>query len=200
MTNGWIDYCAPQLYWAIAAKEQSYPVLLKWWLENNPKQRNIWPGINTGNVSGKWKADEIENQIKISREQSSGKSGVIHWSMKSLMRNSGNLASNLEAGMYSEPALVPAFPYLSSKAPSKPKVTVSKTGTLTWTGPSEKISVWVFQSKSGGKWQTQILPNQMRSQSIPEGSEAVALTAVDRNGLASPATVLAKRGDISKKD
>lgn len=200
LTNGWIDYCAPQLYWAIAPKDQSYPVLLKWWLDNNPKQRNIWPGINTGNVVKKWKSEEIENQIKISREQSSGKSGVIHWSMKSLMRNSGNLASNLESGLYSEPALVPAFPYLSSKAPSKPKVAVSKTGTLSWPTPSEKIAVWVFQSKSGDKWKTQILPSQTRSQSIPEGTEAVALTAVDRNGLASPVTVLAKRGDISKKD
>src|SRR5204862_4855074 len=42
--GGWVDYFVPQLYWSIEAKEQSYSVLLKWWTEQNPKQRHIWPG------------------------------------------------------------------------------------------------------------------------------------------------------------
>ena len=39
LANGWVDYFAPQLYWAIDPPEQSFPVLLKWWAEQNAKGR-----------------------------------------------------------------------------------------------------------------------------------------------------------------
>jgi len=39
---GWVDYFAPQLYWPIDFPNQSFPVLLKWWTEQNTKERNLW--------------------------------------------------------------------------------------------------------------------------------------------------------------
>ena len=53
LTNGWVDYWSPQLYWPIDLPDQSFPVLLQWWTEQNPKHRNIWPGIYSEGVAGK---------------------------------------------------------------------------------------------------------------------------------------------------
>ena len=48
--EGWIDYMTPQLYWEIEKPAQSYPVLLKWWHEQNTKGRHLWPGNFTSRV------------------------------------------------------------------------------------------------------------------------------------------------------
>jgi len=37
--EGWVDFMAPQLYWRIDPPQQSYPVLLDWWLEVNTINR-----------------------------------------------------------------------------------------------------------------------------------------------------------------
>ncbi len=45
LANGWVDYCSPQLYWGIQPPAQSFPVLLKWWSEQNLQhQRNTGRG------------------------------------------------------------------------------------------------------------------------------------------------------------
>jgi uncharacterized lipoprotein YddW (UPF0748 family) len=56
LVEGWVDYFTPQLYWPIDRKAQSFPVLLNWWLSQNPHARHIWPGLYTG----KYDAIEIE--------------------------------------------------------------------------------------------------------------------------------------------
>ncbi|MDB6123432.1 MAG: hypothetical protein JWQ71_2425 [Pedosphaera sp.] len=193
LENGWLDYCTPQLYWAIQPPEQSYTALLKWWTEQNPKHRNIWPGIDTGKFKNK--PEEIENQIKIARQLCSGTAGHVHWSFKSLMPSRGEMGNILESGLYSEPAIIPASPWLANKAPGKPKLTVAKEGKVTWQGSaSDKISVWVLQTKSGDKWQTTVLPGATSSHTVPDSLDAVALTAVNRFGSASQPMVLQKAG------
>ncbi|MGH7670612.1 MAG: glycoside hydrolase family 10 protein, partial [Gemmatimonadaceae bacterium] len=39
LANGWVDYLAPQLYWPIEPKQQSFPALLKWWAAQNTAGR-----------------------------------------------------------------------------------------------------------------------------------------------------------------
>ena len=46
LAEGWVDYLAPQLYWPIDQKAQSFPVLLRWWAEQNTRHRNLFPGVN----------------------------------------------------------------------------------------------------------------------------------------------------------
>ena len=43
--NGWADYFVPQLYWPIAPKEQSFPLLYDWWRSQNAKHRHVWAGL-----------------------------------------------------------------------------------------------------------------------------------------------------------
>src|SRR5205085_43385 len=55
LSEGWCDYCAPQLYWSIDAREQSFPMLLKWWADQNPKGRHVLAGLDDAKTLGKWK-------------------------------------------------------------------------------------------------------------------------------------------------
>ncbi len=72
LANGWVDYFAPQLYWAIEPPDQSFPVLLRWWAEQNTKGRTTLPGMDSTKVGRSesrrgWQPQEIVNQIRLTR-------------------------------------------------------------------------------------------------------------------------------------
>jgi uncharacterized lipoprotein YddW (UPF0748 family) len=193
LENGWVDYLAPQLYWAIAPPETSFPVLLRWWSQQNPHERLLCPGLKSYNVGRTWTPDEILNQIRLARGQP-GVSGQLHWDMKTLMRN-GALDSVLEREVYNEAALVPATPWLERIPPAKPELTVSPArgaATISWTVANpEVLRHWVLQIRKGEKWTTKILTRPAGSK-VLLGSEpdVIALTVIDRCGNASvPAVV-----------
>jgi uncharacterized lipoprotein YddW (UPF0748 family) len=208
LQNGWLDYFAPQLYWAIDAREQSFPVLLKWWAAQNKQKRLLIPGLDATKAIGqsaregypsrsgaKWEPDEIANQIRLTRKQA-GANGHIHWNMGSLMRNE-TLARLLQRDIYPEPALMPAVPWLDSTRPVKPTLTprIDPAGskvTFDWQpAGAEKPFVWLFQTKSAGHWATEILPAKSCSFPVPGAlPDVISLTAIDRTGNGSPPAVL----------
>lgn len=196
LLNGWLDYFAPQLYWAIDAPEQSFPVLLKWWAEQNPKGRHLAPGMDSTKTARRWSPDEIVSQIRITRQQT-GVDGHIHWDMKALMRN-GALDSALEHEVYQHPALFPPSPWLERDLPEKPTLMVSKASgalNLNWqtTNPMP-IRFWLLQIRSGKEWKAEILSGDRRSHALIGGSpELIALTALDRYGNASAPAVLERK-------
>jgi uncharacterized lipoprotein YddW (UPF0748 family) len=193
LAEGWVDYLAPQLYWAIGPKETSFPALLKWWTEQNPRRRLLCPGLNTYNAGRSWEPSEIISQIRETRNQM-GASGHIHWDMKTLMRN-GALDAALAREVYQQPALVPAVAWLEQRPPRKPSLAVRREGSgvkASWTTPpAEPAQHWVLQTRKAGAWLTRILPGTDRA-ILVNGSrpDAIALTAIDRCGLASPPAVL----------
>lgn len=193
LASGWVDYLAPQLYWGVAPAETSFPVLLKWWAQQNLKARLLCAGLYT--VGRDWAPEEILHQIRLSREQA-GVAGHVHWNMKALSRN-GALDATLERETYAQPALVPATPWLEKTSPPKPMLylrTESKAVGLNWTAVDSQIpSVWVLQTRKQGQWTTQILPGATRSMSLPGSPEAIALTFINRYGNASVPAVVERR-------
>jgi uncharacterized lipoprotein YddW (UPF0748 family) len=195
LVNGWVDYLAPQLYWSIAAREQSFPVLLDWWDGQNSKQRHVWPGLNTVKAREAWKPEEILNQISLARGQPVS-AGHVHWNMGSLMRNAA-LAAALARGAYAEPALVPPFKWLDSTPPGKPQLRIvagnGSSVRVSWQpSQGEKACLWVLQHRRDGAWATRILPAESRSLILDgEPPEAIAISAVDRAGNVSSAAALA---------
>ncbi|MBD2196988.1 MULTISPECIES: glycoside hydrolase family 10 protein [Calothrix] len=195
LVKGWIDYFAPQLYWKIEKSQQSYPVLLNWWLKQNPLGRHIWPGNFTSRVgdrtSAAWPANEILYQIKTTRGFS-GATGNIHYSMKPLMQNRDRIVDILEKDAYPTQALIPASPWLDKTLPTQPTIQIERdtaTGKirkLTWQSPEpDKVWLWVMQTKSGNRWTTQILPRSQtsylfNSQNSPLPIDTVAVSAVNR--------------------
>lgn len=195
--EGWVDYYTPQLYWRIDQKAQSYPVLLKWWTEQNVTGKHLWPGNYAGRVADgsatQWPVEELPNQIAATRAQP-GATGNIHFSMKCLMRNQGGIVDALRNGPYAAPALVPASPWLDGRAPGKPRLALGtpengNSPVVTWgPGDDERPWLWVVRTRSGAEWQTRILPGHHRSLTL-EGSGStleVAVSVVDRCGNESP--------------
>ena len=195
LVEGWVDYLAPQLYWAIGAPEQSFSVLNKWWSEQNPKRRHVWPGLSVNGTDGKRAAAEIKNQVLAVRLQP-GSDGAIFWGVRGLSENRLRLADVLKNEVYVEPALIPAFTWLDSQAPTSPSLTMTDTGQgwkAAWSVSGEKPFLWLLQTKRQGGWKTDILPAHHIGRTWNGGGpEAIALSSVDRCFNVSPPAVLAQ--------
>jgi hypothetical protein len=199
LASGWLDYFTPQLYWAIEAKGQSFPVLLKWWGRQNPKGRHIWPGLSTRKAGGAWLPEEIISQVQIARKQA-GSAGHIHWSIKPLLTNQ-SLGDALLKGAYLDKALVPACPWLDRTGPARPKVYVGGNPsqdllTITYECPGrEKAARWVMQSRLGAVWRTEVFggDHTLAHFSGPPFPEAIAVSALDKYGNLSPSAVFERK-------
>ena len=197
LAQGWLDYVSPQLYWSIAAKEQSYPVLLKWWSEQNPQQRHLWPGDAVSRIGPARAADEIVNQIQLTRKQA-GASGNLHWSFKALLHNRGGITDALLKETYRQPALVPASSWLGKSPTNSVKFFVRKGAMnsglkMSWENAGrEKTWLWTLQMKVGPDWTTEIFPGHQTSHQLgrKESPQIIVLTAIDRCGNAGAPVVL----------
>ena len=196
--EGWVDYMTPQLYWPIDQKPQSYPVLLQWWSKQNPKGRHLWPGNYTSKISEGLPAVELVRQIERTRCQPAA-TGNVHFSMKALQKNYGGVADLLAQGQYALPALVPASPWLGDERPGKPSVSASKDGDRIRLaidpGDGEAPGQWLVQAKVGSRWEATLVPGEDASYSLPGTQNdkpvtSVAVTALSRTGLLSPAAVI----------
>lgn len=192
LNHGWLDYWAPQLYWSISAAEQSYPVLLKWWVSQNTKHRHVWAGnapYRVRNDRQNWPPEEISNQIRLTREQP-GASGNIYFSMRTLMRNQGGVADEI-LRMHTYFAIPPRSTWLDKKAPSAPEVSFDAArSALFIRGAAGEPAFWfVIYQKIDGLWYAEVISAQQAEYRV-RNFEAAAVSAVDRNGNESRLTSL----------
>jgi uncharacterized lipoprotein YddW (UPF0748 family) len=196
LREGWLDYLTPQLYWPIDQKDQSFAVLLPWWHTQNPKRRQMWPGINPGRVLiGKppSRHDELADQIRLIREAGGTSPGHVHFSFKALRTDAANVGAALRDRIYREPVLAPALAWLGAERPRTPTARLeSKAGarTVRWTcDPDTRFVAVQVQTANG--WRTDAIVGASTGQ-CPLSAEtlAVAVTAVSRTGIASTAAML----------
>jgi uncharacterized lipoprotein YddW (UPF0748 family) len=187
--EGWVDYFTPQLYWPIAQEKQSFPKLLEWWAGENTKKRHLWPGLYTSRVGASektWEAKEVADQIAITRKRKDA--GVVHFSMKALMRNTGGIADELKK-VYAEPALVPETPWLAEgKPPAKPEFVVEKVNgkTVYRVKCPAGTRFLVARVRSGNGWTTSVLGvSADGTATVPHTDARLFLSVVDRTGRAS---------------
>jgi uncharacterized lipoprotein YddW (UPF0748 family) len=193
--EGWMDYFAPQLYWPIAQTPQSYPVLLRWWAEENARGRHLWPGNFTNRVAYGdlpfWPAEEILGQVYVTRGHP-GATGNIHFSMRVLMQDPDSLSTLLATQAYRDPALIPASPWLWPGAPGRPRVEVRRdaSGTAVLAlepGGGVQPTWWVVRTRRGGTWTAEVVPGWRRELPLGDaGAEEVVVSAVDRVGNEGP--------------
>ncbi|HXG48578.1 MAG TPA: family 10 glycosylhydrolase [Methylomirabilota bacterium] len=190
MLEGWLDYVAPQLYWAIDAREQSFPALLHWWAAQNPLKRHLWPGL-----SHRHAPLEIVNQVRLTRADPRA-SGHIHWSIRPLLTDRLNVAGVLARDLYNEPALVPASTWLDRSPPGIPSLSarpVAGRMQVEWRSrTNETVWLWAVQTRTRETWRTQILPGSRGGIYWPadQAPDVIAVTAVDRCGNAARPVVL----------
>lgn len=201
LAAGWCDYLAPQLYWRIRPAEQSFPALAGWWAQQNRLKRHLWPGIATSRINSSEDpgrpAAEILQQIGICRTViPPGTSGHCHWSFKALREDRGGISSKLPT-LYGDRAVTPAMPWLSRRAPGQPSLSVQPDASglaLRWRpGRNAKETRWwavQVQPSPESRWQTtQVVWHQQTSIRLPGRPHAVAVTAINAFGNASPAAV-----------
>lgn len=194
MHEGWLDYLSPQLYWPTDPPDQSFPVLLRWWVEQNRHGRHVWPGLALYKlpITGprRMEASDIVRQVGITRDMP-GVTGHIHFNARVVMDNVQGIADHL-GRVYTQPALTPATPWLDSVIPPTPSVRLadsSGTAVLRIEPPiADDVRWWVIQALVQGTWQTAMLPAPMQTRILDldiAAADAVAVTAVDRAGNAS---------------
>ena len=200
LADGWVDYFTPQLYWRIAAPQQSYPVLLDWWSNQNTFDRHLWPGnyIDRVGDSHLWPADEILSQVEVTRAHPRA-DGNVFFSVKTLLRSPDNLSERLRAA-YADPALVPASPWLDDRRPPAPilRSARSEGGVDVELEPPSDLPLrwWAVQTHSEGGWRMRVVDAGMRSLRLPAEVDWVAVRAVTRAGVAGEVAVVPVDGAV----
>lgn len=194
LNKGWIDYFTPQLYWASYKVNTSFPVLLGWWQSENTHQRHLWPGINTANDKNiLLNNQEVISEIMITRGMLPNSPGAVHWSMSALTKNP-SLTKDLKEGVYKQPALVPASPWLDNHAPKPPEVFLGEQNDsllIRWETKDDDVFKWVLYFQYDTKWEQRIFNKQetetlikLYNNKIPEPDKLkyIMVTAIDRTG------------------
>jgi uncharacterized lipoprotein YddW (UPF0748 family) len=195
LVNGWVDYLAPQLYWPVDQREQSFPVLFDWWRSQNARGRHLWPALADSSVGVKFSTGEIPRQIQIIREENDP--GAVHYHLRSMLENPP-LAAAVRS-QYSQPALVPTTWWLDSIPPDKPRLyaaTENSATSIRWSSTGSKpVRWWLLQIGTGGNWTTEVLPPVQTSRLLQHSNpDAIAIRAVDRLGnLSEPAVLVPKQ-------
>ena len=145
INNGWIDYCAPQLYWQIGHKAADYATLISWW-NKYAGARPLFIGEDVERTA-KYPdpANPNSNQMPAKfrlHAQMSNVEGYVLWYSKAVVDNVGNYGMALRNNYWTTPALQPLMPFLDDKAPKSPKkLKVIKTSdgpVLFWSAPKAK--------------------------------------------------------------
>jgi uncharacterized lipoprotein YddW (UPF0748 family) len=139
MQKGWIDYCAPQLYWERRHKAAPFEVLLPWW-EENSFGRHIYYGLGVYRMVGATKAPwnstrELTGQVDDIRG-TAATPGFIYYSSSSFDKIYLPITDSLSRQNASY-AFPPLMKWKGSKAPPAPtlKAIPSSEGTLLkWSG------------------------------------------------------------------
>ncbi|HUP63834.1 MAG TPA: family 10 glycosylhydrolase [Thermoanaerobaculia bacterium] len=196
LEQGWVDYLSPQLYWPMEGP-QSFRKLLGWWLQQNPRGRFVWPGLNVSRVANgtdrAFYPEEILEQINEAREQKAG--GTILFSMKPLLQDRAGVASRLSAALYDTPALVPAMTWLDDSPPRPPLASWNALNRSISVAPGEADapSLWTIRTLFGTTWSSHLVSGSVREIPLQAEPDAILVTAVDRAGNESEVAAIAPR-------
>ena len=114
--EGWIDYIAPQVYWARGFPAADYDKVVAWWAEQvRGRGVHLYIGqaaFKVGKPSrqspGWADADELSNHLASNRTWPEVQ-GDLYFSAKDVRADSLGAMSRLTRAWYSRPALVPAM-------------------------------------------------------------------------------------------
>ncbi len=207
LREGWVDYLAPQLYWSIDQKPQSFTTLIKWWDSENTLNRHLWPGIATVRIKSAEDKNrtsrEILQQIAETRKHASTKTGTghIHWSISALRQDRDGIRGKLASSAYTDLALVPETPWLGKSTPDAPSLEATTSGGdtfLKWTSGSNADNVrwWVVQTRGpdSKSWRVErTLPVSINQVTVRGQPEAISVRAMGKTGGLSAGRALRLR-------
>ena len=188
LQEGWVDYFAPQLYWAIASPQQSFPALLDWWLGQNPLGRHVWPGLATYRVgdgtANAFSTSEIPDQIRLTRTRATVRGYIAYNTTTTLKKNGGAVAATI-LPLQTVRAIPPAYPWLDELAPPAPVISVSGTTLAITPGMGEAARWWHIRVRINGTWATRVVFGSELSIPLGGNPERLIVHAIDAAGNAS---------------
>ncbi|WGK68985.1 family 10 glycosylhydrolase [Candidatus Haliotispira prima] len=204
LRQGWVDYMAPQFYWAPDAPRQPYGRMLDWWIAQNTQSRQLMAGINVANLREEGNVDfrEILEKVNLRREYQGN--GEIYYSLGKI--NTKEWQQNLRS-LYPYQAL-PALVGPNRPPLPAPKVRIERerhvaarvddsgnsTWQLSWTLEDDGITLpqmlpggpkfWVMYYLKEGIWNYKVFPGWVRgiriNRSQGSGPRSFAVAAVDK--------------------
>ena len=128
LRRGWVDYLAPQVYFAIGQTAANYALIVPWWSQQvNPDTvRHIYVGQRAYRVSatatemGFRSPSQLPAQIRLLRQQPNVL-GSIYYATTALLANPLGLVDSLRTSFYRFPALVPTMPWKDAVPPLAPR-------------------------------------------------------------------------------
>lgn len=160
VTEEWIDYVVPQIYWHVGFDAADYAVLVPWWADlvsGTQVQLFIGQATYRAGAAGEdpaW-ADpaELSNHLYLNRDYPPVL-GDVHFSAKDVRADRIGAMGQLSADHYSRPALVPVADHLGGSAPPAPTITAAaRTGDgveLAWDSAGGPRSYAVYRVDGDG--------------------------------------------------
>lgn len=200
INNGWLDYCAPQLYWEIGNKAADYATLIKWW-NRFAANRPLFIGESIENTVRHAAPDNPNsNQMPAKHrlhQSMPNVGGTVLWYGDAAVRDLGNYGTVLRTNYWRHPALQPLMPFIDHKAPKKPrkvKVILTDDGpVLFWTAPKGKkwgdiaVKYVVYRFDKGERINlgdaskiVTVTPNTFYRLPVAGNGATYAVTALDR--------------------
>jgi uncharacterized lipoprotein YddW (UPF0748 family) len=191
LSNGWLDYLAPQLYWPTTQTGQEFGLLIAWWAQQVSNGQSIFAGhalYRLGSTSA-WTLQELRDQVALTRAQYSNAAGSIWFRYAHLRDNLGGVQTTFTTDFYPRPALPPPVAKARTTTVAAPSAQLNGgTVTLSHVAPSE-LRAYTIYKRELGIWRLQhIIPAQPGTVTLPSGQWAIA--AVNRADVESRATVI----------
>lgn len=154
VTQGWLDYISPQIYWHIGFDIADYAVLMPWWAGVvSGTQTHLYIGQATyregaAGQAAQWQSPtELTNHLFLNRGYPEVR-GDIQFTARDVRADRLGAVTRLTTDHYSHPALLPAAPQLGGTAPAVPTITAGTHGaggnTITWqsTGSPRAFAIY----------------------------------------------------------
>ncbi|NED94718.1 family 10 glycosylhydrolase [Phytoactinopolyspora alkaliphila] len=149
VTEGWLDYVTPQIYWEIGHSAANYSVLVPWWsdlVSGTDVQLYVGQGAYKIGDGGAWNSSaELSNHLTLNRDHPEVK-GDVYFSAKDIRADRLGAITRLAGDHYTRPAITPAMPHLGGGTPAAPSITdATRTGSgvsLTIEGAATSYAVY----------------------------------------------------------
>lgn len=142
--EGWIDYMMPQLYWDMQHSAAPYLTLVDWWNRNHC-DRHVFVGqdvertMKFADITERGDSSQLRHKIELSRKNSNI-NGNCWWPGYLVADNHAGIADSLAIDAQATTALMPEYPWISSKKPSAVEKLHRNGDSLVWEAKSPQGS------------------------------------------------------------
>jgi uncharacterized lipoprotein YddW (UPF0748 family) len=192
LTEGSVDYVAPQLYWPTTSTGQPFGTLAAWWAsQSNGRHVFAGHGIYRLGQPG-WDVNELRSQVTVARShRASGLLGGLHYRDTMLRQNVGGITTLFRDELYLAPAIPPPVPRpLASITPAPPTLVRQGTSLVVGHPAAATVRALLLYRLEPGGWSLSSVEGAPPRTVGPLMPGTWAVSAVARGGAESLGAVM----------